>query len=242
MAAPLIDQAIDRIRQLIMSSVLQPGSRLPPENELATMLGCSRSTTREAVRSLVTARVLDVRRGDGTYVTSLEPHLLLEGLGFALDLVSDESLTELWELRRLLEPVTVAKAALRINESDLDRLDDALGHMRRARDIADLMCYDSTFHEIVIAAAGNETVATVLATVSARLARARFWHGVAIPGALDSTVAQHAEILDALRARDSERAQAAALLHIARNEAWLVDVVKSSQQREQPAGKPRAST
>ena len=104
MAAPLIDQAIEHIRDLIVRGVLEPGSRLPPEPELAAILGCSRSTTREAVRSLVMTRVLDVRRGDGTYVTSLRPELLLEAIGFAVDLMRDESLLELWEIRMLLEP------------------------------------------------------------------------------------------------------------------------------------------
>ena len=56
-----------------------------PRQELATLLGASRNTVREAVRALVTARVLDVRRGDGTYVTSLRPELLLEGIAFAAE-------------------------------------------------------------------------------------------------------------------------------------------------------------
>ena len=60
MAAPRTETAIARIRELIASGRLAPGSRLPPEHELATQLGLSRNTAREAVRALVTARVLDV--------------------------------------------------------------------------------------------------------------------------------------------------------------------------------------
>ena len=77
MAAPLTEGAIAKMREMIASGELAPGARLPPEADLASLLGASRNTVREAVRALVTARVLDVRRGDGTYVTSLRPELLL---------------------------------------------------------------------------------------------------------------------------------------------------------------------
>ena len=68
MGAPLTEAAIQQVRDLIAVGQLAPGAKLPPEAELAEMLGTSRGTVREAVRALVTTRVLDVRRGDGTYV------------------------------------------------------------------------------------------------------------------------------------------------------------------------------
>jgi GntR family transcriptional repressor for pyruvate dehydrogenase complex len=85
MSAPLTEAAIRQIREMIAAGDLVPGARLPPEAELATALGASRNTVREAVRGLVTAGVLDVRRGDGTFVTSLRPELLLEGIGAAAE-------------------------------------------------------------------------------------------------------------------------------------------------------------
>ncbi|GAB3817025.1 FadR/GntR family transcriptional regulator [Micromonospora zhanjiangensis] len=69
----LTDEAIAKIRGLIQSGELPPGTRLPPEQQLAAQMGLSRSGVREAVKVLESARVLDVRRGDGTYVTSLAP-------------------------------------------------------------------------------------------------------------------------------------------------------------------------
>ena len=111
MAAPRTETAITRIRELIAAGRLVPGSRLPPEHELATQLGLSRNTVREAVRALVTTRVLDVRRGDGTYVTSLTPQLLLEGVGAAVELMGDDDALEVLEVRRYLEPAATALAA-----------------------------------------------------------------------------------------------------------------------------------
>src|SRR4051794_3391784 len=72
----LTDEAIARLRAMIQNGELPPGSRLPTENQLAAQMGLSRSGVREAVKVLEAARVLDVRRGNGTYVTSLAPHLL----------------------------------------------------------------------------------------------------------------------------------------------------------------------
>lgn len=226
MAAPLIDQGIEHIRDLIMRGVLQPGNRLPPEQELADLLGCSRNTTREAVRSLVMAKVLDVRRGDGTYVTSLEPQLLLEGIGFAVDLIRDEHLLELWEIRRELEPAATAAAATRLTNAQLDRLGEILEQMGASMaDETGLVRHDVSFHDMVIRAAGNQTRAALLGSLSSRIMRARVWRGVREKGVTAVTVAQHAQILDALRARDPEMAHAAALLHVATNEAWFRQLV-----------------
>src|SRR4051794_15807577 len=128
-AAPLTEAAIDQMRQLIADGALVPGQRLPPEAELAESLGTSRSTVREAVRALVTARVLDVRRGDGTYVTSLRPELLLAGIGAAADLLQDGFTLELVQVRRILEPAATAMAAAAITDAVLSDLDECLHQM-----------------------------------------------------------------------------------------------------------------
>src|SRR5438874_11758700 len=78
-APRLTEGAIDKIRERIVSGAWGPGDRLPKESELAAELGLSRNSLREAVRALSQLRVLEVRQGDGTYVSSLEPGLLREG-------------------------------------------------------------------------------------------------------------------------------------------------------------------
>src|ERR1700746_3166721 len=70
--AGVTDEAIETIRELIASGEWGPGTRLPREADLAAQLGLSRNSLREAVRALSLARVLEVRQGDGTYVSSLE--------------------------------------------------------------------------------------------------------------------------------------------------------------------------
>jgi DNA-binding FadR family transcriptional regulator len=87
----ITDEAIERIKEMIVSGQLRPGDRLPKEADLANRLGLSRNSLREAVRALSLVRVLDVRQGDGTYVTSLRPELLLDAVSFLADFHRDDS-------------------------------------------------------------------------------------------------------------------------------------------------------
>src|SRR4051812_39867986 len=126
----LTDDAIVRLRNMIQSGELPPGARLPPEHQLAAQMGISRSGVREAVKVLESARVLDVRRGDGTYVTSLAPALLLQGVGFAVELLQGDTLLEVMEVRRLLEPAATGVAASRMTGPQIEELGDLLEQMR----------------------------------------------------------------------------------------------------------------
>src|SRR5580704_12995877 len=96
-APTVTDEAIDKIRELIISGSWGPGDRLPKESELAAQLGLSRNSLREAVRAVSQLRVLEVRQGDGTYVSSLEPGLLLESTGFISHLLLGDTEVELYE-------------------------------------------------------------------------------------------------------------------------------------------------
>jgi GntR family transcriptional repressor for pyruvate dehydrogenase complex len=223
MAAPLTEAVIQRIRDQIASGALGPGSRLPPEAELATELGASRNTLREAVSALVAARVLDVRRGDGTYVTSLRPDLLLGGIGAALDLIEEGFSLELIAVRRILEPAATALAAVRIDDAGIVALAACLDRMRQAGSEADRIQHDAEFHRLVAETSGNATLASMLNAVSSRTVRARAWRGVLDEEARARTITQHDDILRALQARDATRAEAAALVHVATTESWFRD-------------------
>jgi GntR family transcriptional regulator, transcriptional repressor for pyruvate dehydrogenase complex len=225
----LTDDAIARIRSMIQSGELPPGTRLPTEQQLSAQMGISRSGVREAVKVLEAARVLDVRRGDGTYVTSLAPRLLLEGLGFAVELLRDDTLLEVMEVRRMLEPVATGLAALRMSDSDLDELEKILDDMHEAADDAELLIqYDTAFHRTVIAATGNETLTSLLDGLSSRTVRARVWRGLIEGNSAHITLNEHEAIYRALCARDQLLAHASALLHVNTSESWLRMVLSTT--------------
>ncbi|HEX6147644.1 MAG TPA: FCD domain-containing protein, partial [Acidimicrobiia bacterium] len=182
----------------------------------------------EAVRGLVTAGVLDVRRGDGTYVTSLRPEQLLDGIGAAAELMAEGFSLELIQVRRILEPAATAMAALRIDEDALLDLAMLLDRMRSAESQEDLVQADSDFHAVVASASGNSTLASMLAGVSTRTMRSRIWRGVIEEDAKAQTIAQHAEILRALEDRDPTLGEAAALVHVATTEVSLRRMIDST--------------
>jgi GntR family transcriptional regulator, transcriptional repressor for pyruvate dehydrogenase complex len=218
----LTDEAIVKIRQMIQSGELPPGARLPTEQQLSVQMGLSRSGVREAVKVLEAARVLDVRRGDGTYVTSLAPRLLLEGVGLAVELLHGHTLLEVMEVRRMLEPVATGVAALRITEEALGELSKILDDMRAAAGDAErLIQYDAAFHRTVIAVTGNETLMSLLEGLSGRTLRARVWRGLIEGGSAHLTLSEHEAIFRALRDRDPSLAHASALMHVNTSESWL---------------------
>ncbi len=231
----LTEQGIRKIRGLIEDGELRPGSRLPPEGDLATLIGTSRNTAREAVSALANARVLDVRRGDGTYVTSLSPKLLLEGFGLAIDLLQEDRILEILEVRRVLEPVATGLAAQRVSDEMLARLRECLGRMREcAHDSDDLVTHDAEFHALVAEAAGNQTLASMLDGLSRRTIRARAWRGAVEAGSARMTIEQHTSILAALEGRDPALAEATALIHVATSQKWFAQMTVSHSTDESP--------
>lgn len=220
-APRVTEEAIDKIRERIVSGAWGPGDRLPRESELAAELGLSRNSLREAVRALSQLRVLEVRQGDGTYVSSLEPDLLLESTGFISHLLLGETEIELYEVRRILEAAAAALAAARIDQQERSELGEILERMQRAKNVEELVEADVAFHAVIAKAAGNAVLASLLASLSTRTMRVRLWHGRAAEDALDETREEHRRIYEAIAAGDAELARAAATAHIASGERWL---------------------
>ena len=218
------DEAIEKIKAMITSGALRAGDRLPKEADLASALGLSRNSLREAVRALALVNILDVRQGDGTYVTSLEPTALLEALNFIVDFHRDDTVLEFLQVRRILEPAATAMAADRITVADLDGLRELLDSLGPNPNPEDLVKKDMEFHRRIVACAGNSVLSSLLESMSGPTTRARVWRGITQTGTVARTLAEHRAILDALTARDAEAARAWATVHIAGVEQWLAAV------------------
>lgn len=149
----LVDQAIDGMRELLASGEWSVGTRIPPEPELARALDVSRNTVREAVRALAHTGVLQVRRGDGTYVAAPNEvaALLRQQLG-------RRELGHVLEVRHAIETHAAFLAAQRRTRGDLTALTAALARRTRAvaeGDAAAFVEADVAFHLRVVAAAHN---------------------------------------------------------------------------------------
>jgi DNA-binding FadR family transcriptional regulator len=215
------DEAIEKLKEMIVSGQLRPGDRLPREADLATDLGLSRSSLREAVRALSLVRILDVRQGDGTYVSSLAADTLLDALSFIVEFHHDASVLELLEVRRILEPAASAQAATRITDDALAELEDIQGRSNVDSSVEDLVKNDLEFHRAIAVASGNSVLASLIESLSGPTQRARVWRGITQEGALVRTLAEHRAIFDAIRAHDPELARTWATVHIAGVEDWI---------------------
>ncbi|MGP3988912.1 FadR/GntR family transcriptional regulator [Streptomyces sp. 3N207] len=215
------DEAIEKIKGMIVSGALGPGDRLPKENELAAELGLSRNSLREAVRALSLMRVLDVRQGDGTYVTSLDPKLLLEAMSFVVDFHRDDTLLEFMAVRRILEPAATALAGPRIPVAELDALESQLDALGPEPSVEEVVESDLEFHHRIVAASGNSVLCSLLDGLSGPTTRARMWRGLTQEDTVGRTLDEHRQILAALRARDADAARAWSTVHIAGIEQWL---------------------
>ncbi|MCA9833623.1 MAG: FadR family transcriptional regulator [Thermomicrobiales bacterium] len=225
------DQAIRKIKDMILSGDLQPGQRLPPEKELSERLGLSRNSLREAVKALEVIKVLDVRRGDGTYVTSLEPELLLDALSFVVDLHQDHSIIEIFEVRRVLEPYAAWCAATTISNNDIARLRSMLDSVNEGTSVEDLVAHDLEFHSLINHAGGNDYMANLLDSLSSATVRARVWRGVTQEGAVARTLEEHRAIVSALESHDPEMARSWASIHVGGIEAWVRRAITDSNEK-----------
>ena len=206
-------QIVSRLLDLIQQRHLGPGDRLPAERELAASMGVSRSSLREALRALTVLGVTEMRHGAGTYVSSLEPDLLVRHLSFVLSL-SDHASDQLFEARRVVEPAMAALAAQRIDDGTLDLLDACVDRARAAiGDAEAFMETDLELHDAIRVAAENAVLGRFMESIRALGLASRLRTG-ARRTVQEQTVKDHRAIVTALRARDPEAASAAMHRHL----------------------------
>ncbi|PRY12845.1 FadR/GntR family transcriptional regulator [Kineococcus rhizosphaerae] len=232
------DEAIEKIKRMILGGELRPGDRLPREAELSAVLGLSRNSLREAVRALALINVLDVRQGDGTYVSSLEPGVMLDAMTFVVDVQRDDSLLEFLEVRRLLEPSATSMATTRMSEEEIAGLATLLDDLGPDPSVEDLVANDQEFHRRIALGSGNSVLASLIESFSAPLHRARVWRGLTQESATTRTLDEHRAIQQAMAARQHDVARAWAHVHVAGVEQWLRSV---SSDRRGPSGPPAAA-
>lgn len=207
------DDAIATIKAMIIEGKLQPHQRMPSEQQLATGLGVSRPTLREATRALIALNILEARHGDGTYVTSLAPELLAEPIDFLLH-VEKKNLGTLVETREVLEAGVAALAAVRATEDDINYMKATVEEYGRSlSSAARCIELDQRFHGELASAARSPILASMISTVSmlAATSRKTTARDAAIRKQSDS---DHRAILAAVIARDPERARKEMVAHL----------------------------
>ena len=153
----LSERTADRLYEMIAEEkIYPPGSKLPNENELSLALNVSRTTLREAISFLVAQGVLEIRRGKGTFVSPDLPEEAVD-LSVLQNMHSRVRAKDLFEMRLIFEPETVALACRRASDEELEQIrKKALRVERAAAEGGDWAEADQEFHLALIKASHNE--------------------------------------------------------------------------------------
>lgn len=230
------NSAADVLQHLVreVSTAVPAGGKLPPERRLAEMLGVSRSQLREAIRCLDLLGFLDVRQGDGTYLSSSPTHLLTQAVSWGVLLGSVEA-QQLVEARRHLEGALVRLAAERITPDECAELRHHVAEMAAAGPADSFAAADSAFHLTIARAARNVVLSATLENTKSLL---HAWVVRVIDTAVDRerVLTQHTAIADALDAGDPHAAGQAMDAHIAEVTLLLQQSLAAANATPAPPG------
>jgi GntR family transcriptional repressor for pyruvate dehydrogenase complex len=212
------EEIVQQIKQLITTGDLKPGERIPSERELATMLGVSRPSVREAIMVLEAMGFLEARQGGGTYVRSLTEVSIADPLSNIVGSKEPKILYALTEVRMGLETWSAYLAAKRATDEQARQLRDLYEIMeKQAAEGGWDAEIDAKFHYVITEATQNTIQVHVLNTIHSlfqttiMVALTEFYQK---EGYLELLLSQHRDILEAIEARDPERAQKAMRAHL----------------------------
>ncbi|MDB5070571.1 MAG: transcriptional regulator, GntR family [Candidatus Eremiobacteraeota bacterium] len=218
---PLRDRIHERLRAAIISGELSPGSPVI-EAELATRLGASRTPVREALRRLEAEGLLEPRGLRGSVVRELK---------------SDE-VECVFEIREALESLAARRAARTMRDADLRKLEQHVDGMRGCVDDANEMeRYDTAFHDTILAVANGDRLKRMLTDLREELIAYRFL-SLSDPDRRRATVAEHDEIVAALRAHDEDAAASRTAQHIANARAAVLRLAAAAKAKANEAPQP----
>lgn len=201
-----------KISDLVNTGQVKPGDRLPSERDLAEMLNVSRPSVREAMIALEVSGLIEVRMGNGIFVTnhkaSTNRELVDGGVGPF----------EILEMRLLLEPEVCALAAERIDDETLAQLSVTYDEMERSNGTPAMEQADEKFHNLIAGAAENTAMQKTvewLWRLRAQSVLSRGYHRMIVEEGVFPTLDEHKAILEALKSRDQVAARQAMKSHLA---------------------------
>ncbi len=202
-----------QIQRFIVDGAMKPGDRLPSERELAERFAVSRTSVRDAIRTLEFVGLVVPRQGDGTVVADVSPEAVVMPLASVL-LRKRELIAELLDVRKMIEPALAARAAVRATLEETARLEDILRRqqekMLQGESTVD---EDSEFHYLIAHAAKNSVVRSVLDVLMGLLRETRT-RSLQTDGRPQRSFAGHQRILAAIKRRDPDAAERAVRRHV----------------------------
>ena len=211
--AKVYEEIVAKIKDMVEKGRFKAGDQLPVERELAEVFRVSRSSVREALRSLESQGFIESRQGNGTYIASQPVESLVRPLASVIFTEKDDQM-ELFEMRRMIEPDLAYLAAERATEEEIAMMEKVLDlqeeKIARGESGTDV---DKNFHYIMARAARNKVLLRIADNIIDLLAESREQY-LQVEGRPQKSILRHREVLDAIRARDPERAEKCMLEHL----------------------------
>lgn len=221
---------IEEIKKGLLNGQLEPGEKLPPEDEMCTIFGIGRSALREAIKLLEGLGIVKIERGKGTYITNGMSPCIVDSVIFSVLTIKRKPF-ELYELRWLLERGAMELAAARANEDDFRKLHNSIKELEYLQindplNIDKVAEEDMNFHRIILEA-GKNTLLSRIGTAILELFEHSIKDSIACEE-IGETIEIHKKILDSLRSGSKEKMLEAIRISL---EKWLVGFEDRMVQR-----------
>ena len=204
---PIVQQVADSIKDLIATSDMQPGDKLPTEMALCQTLGVGRGTVREAFRMMQSTGMVEIRPGRGAFIASKRNVFddnVLEWFVNNVTLVQD-----IVEVRVALEPLAARLMSTRCTEENIEHLQRIHQRFIQAAqegDAAEMARHDARFHSYIISKCGNQLMQTLSEKMEEQI-QMYCEKTFCVDQNMENALAPHQAIFDAIRNRDPEASE-----------------------------------
>ncbi|BDR72076.1 GntR family transcriptional regulator [Clostridium tetani] len=212
----IYEEVIEQIKDMIYKGILKKGDKLPSERDMVEKLQVSRTSVREALRSLEIVGLIESRQGEGNFIKEDFEDGLIEPLS-VMFMLQDSKSEEILELRKIIEVGTIKLAAKRITESELEELNELKEKLKTPNKEENLAEIDREFHYKIAAASKNFLLLGVLNAISALMesyikdARKSILEE---EGNRQELITQHENIFEALNNNSEDEAVEAMTKHL----------------------------
>ncbi len=234
----IYEEIVRQVKALIAEGRLKSGDQLPPERDLAEQFKVSRTSVREALRTLESLGLIEIRPGEGTFVREVSVESLIEPLAQVI-LSQREAVLELFEARRLLEPAIAGLAARRATKDEINEMERILE--AQAKEVAaglTGLAHDAAFHAAIAGSARNRAIMRIVNALMDLLTQSRE-ETLQTPGRPTRSHQDHMRILAAIRRRDEVEAHQAMLNHLIAVEALIRGGTAEDARSRSPRKKTR---
>ena len=224
----LREQIEEELMNYILEQPVEIGQKIPNEFELAQLFGVGRSTIREAVKSLVSKGILEVRRGSGTFVISTS---MPEEDPLGLSKLTDKYklALELFDVRLMLEPEIAAKAAEYATPEEIEQLVSLCDETEKLyKNGKNHIRKDMEFHACIAACSKNRVVEMLVPIIHSAVTT---FANITQRTLMKETIETHRAIVDAIINKDSIGARCAMVMHLTYNRQKIISLMNEKDEK-----------